>query len=587
MKKSSLIIGALITVALGLVLNSTAFAQPSKPVLFSPENNENIGNKQPYLEWENAPEADNHRLVIDNDQNWTDDNIYDNDGIVGDNSCTIENQLDDNRYWWKVSAENAGGENWSENTWTFRVDTLSPTSPSLKSPDNENNTSSTSVTFTWEEPTENSLPITYSIEIATDSEFNSIENENSELTDNTYSYNFTENGKFYWHVQATDNAGNTGSWSATRWIRIDTVAPTPPGLTSPENSENINDNTPTLTWENIDPNENSTPVKYYVAVSDNSQFPHENRNSGWIENVEWTIGAALSDDNWYCHVQAKDNAGNVGDNSGWYKFQVDKHMPELVSPVEDENIDDNTPIFEWDNVAAVDNFELQIADSSDFSSLTYDNDNIVSNSHDLPTENALSDGVYYWRVRSYESGSPSLFSPDNSFRVDTVSPVKPSQTSPTNGKNTKDNTPNLDWETVSENSAPVLYRAHVSDNSQFPYDNRDSGWISDENYQLTSELLEGTWYWRVQAKDNAGNIGDNRQTSFRVDVTPPTISGITESSVDKDSATIEWNTDEPATSKVKYKENSATTWNSQTGGGNLVSSHSIDLAGLSRYDLRL
>ncbi|KXB09118.1 hypothetical protein AKJ35_01370, partial [candidate division MSBL1 archaeon SCGC-AAA833F18] len=464
------------------MVSSTVLAagEPSKPVLYSPDNNENIKENQPTFEWEHAENVENYRLVIDNSKNFDDgDNEYDNTHIPGsENTVTIENVLANGVWYWKVAAENftAGLENWSENTWTFRVDTVPPAAPSL---------------------------------------------------------------------------------------------------TSPDNNDNMNDNTPTFSWSATTPQDNSLPITYHIWIDNNSNFGSPEYENSNVTTTSIEIESELNDDLYYWHVAARDNAGNTGENSENWIFRVDKLMPELVSPSDGENTNENTPTFKWDNAVTADNWEIWIDNKSDWATAIIDNE--TDNTYNLSTE--LEDNVYYWRVRGYKDSDVSIFSSVWTFRVDTVSPAKPSQTWPTNGENTNDNTPNLEWQLVpSENSTPVLYRVHVSDNSQFPYDNYGSGWVSDDNYQLTSELSEGTWYWRVQAKDNAGNIGDNRQTSFRVDVTPPTISGLTESGVDKDSATIEWTTDEPADSIVEYGKTQS--YGSTKSDTSLVTSHSITLTGL-------
>jgi parallel beta-helix repeat protein len=105
---------------------------------------------------------------------------------------------------------------------------------------------------------------------------------------------------------------------------------------------------------------------------------------------------------------------------------------------------------------------------------------------------------------------------------DTTPPPAPSLISPANGANLNDNTPTLDWSAVSDNSPPVLYYVAVSDNSEFHYENRNSGWITADRWDVTPALHNGVWYWRVRAKDSAGNVGNNSVTRwFRVDTLKP------------------------------------------------------------------
>lgn len=70
-------------------------------------------------------------------------------------------------------------------------------------------------------------------------------------------------------------------------------------------------------------------------------------------------------------------------------------QPELTKPVEDQ------PYFVWTDVN-VDNYRLLVDDDSNFSS-PCENRILVVNYYQTPLENALEDGVYYWKVIAYNS----------------------------------------------------------------------------------------------------------------------------------------------------------------------------------------
>ena len=84
-----------------------------------------------------------------------------------------------------------------------------------------------------------------------------------------------------------------------------------------------------------------------------------------------------------------------------------------------------------------------------------------------------------------------------------------------------DNTPNLNWDPVVDLSG-VTYRVQVDNDPDFSPAIINVSGIVDDNYQVTVELAEGTWYWRVRAADGACHIGSwSSKSSFTVDVTPP------------------------------------------------------------------
>lgn len=95
---------------------------PTKPLLFSPENNENIGiDSTPRFVWTMGENADNHRLRVDNDIDYS--SPEEDTVIVSDNFYTITTELPNDNYYWQVIAVNENGENASGN-WTFQVDIL-------------------------------------------------------------------------------------------------------------------------------------------------------------------------------------------------------------------------------------------------------------------------------------------------------------------------------------------------------------------------------------------------------------------------------------------------------------------------------
>jgi hypothetical protein len=192
--------------------------------------------------------------------------------------------------------------------------------------------------------------------------------------------------------------------------------------------------------------------------------------------------------------------------------------PVLTSPDDGAHINDNTPLLEWESYRFVDNFPLQLDNDSDFSSPLFE-EVLFTTWYSCPEE--LPDGVYYWRMKSFWGGESSVWGSPRAFRVDTVPPVPPAPFRLPDGENTNDNTPTLEWSRVTDISLPVSYRLTISDEPDFSGENFSSGWIEDNDW--TAPMLpEGAWYWRVCARDGAGNIGENSETRrFRVDMTKP------------------------------------------------------------------
>ncbi|MEM2878888.1 MAG: PGF-pre-PGF domain-containing protein [Candidatus Hadarchaeales archaeon] len=511
---------------------------PQAPTLASPAQGENTSDRQPVLIWLTVYENSTpvlYKARVSHYENF-DDEVAVSDWI-GTQSWQIPVQLTDNVYYWKVRAmDNAGNVGSYSTVRFFRVDTTPPAPPTPISPMGEN-TSDTTPTLVWNAPPENSLPLMYRIYV-----FHEDDLETPYITSSwMYSENWTlpalSAGKYYWKVQARDGANNIGENSALNWFRVDLTPPAPPVLSSPSNGENINDNTPNLSWYNVlyentgPPNQElSRPVLYYVAISDDSGFPYENVNSGWINDDNWTA-PELTDGIWYWRVRAKDNAGNEGDwSTPVWSFRVDTLPPDnvaLLFPTE-ENLSENAPILTWSE--AIDNslpvlYRVVVSSSPTFQWLNRDSGWIEGTSWQV--QPGLIDNLYYWKVQARDNAGNVYETPENWFVVENSAPARPTLISPENGTWVNSSTPTLRWTSVWDISQPVTYSGWISTDNEFENILTSFTWITENWWNVTPALDDNIWYfWRVCARDDNGKVGDNSATfRFRVDtVQPPKIS---------------------------------------------------------------
>jgi hypothetical protein len=107
------------------------------------------------------------------------------------------------------------------NEVTFTVESVPPPVPQPLLPEMGVKAKSP-VSFDWEDATDKSLPVTYTLQIATDEDFslNSIVLEKSGLTESEYILTEAEEqalqGRekpYYWRIRAIDAASNEGSWT--------------------------------------------------------------------------------------------------------------------------------------------------------------------------------------------------------------------------------------------------------------------------------------------------------------------------------------------------------------------------------------
>ncbi|MEM4973527.1 MAG: Ig-like domain-containing protein, partial [Candidatus Hadarchaeales archaeon] len=367
-------------------------------------------------------------------------------------------------------------------------------------------------------------------------------------------------------------------------LLIDAIPPAAPTLVWPENNENIGSNTPNLDWNPVsDP---SKPVLYKVFIDDDPNFSSVDRESPWIADDNWLVSLPLEVKTWYWRVCAKDNAGNLSDNSATRSFTVRLPGRPLLCSPKDKARTSSAPTFKWICGAGADNHRLLVDNDADFSSprenvllgptdntysvspenplpednywwkviainpagesesevwtfeavsifyrIQIDNDPDFSSpryddlTYDnwlyLPGENALDDGIWYWRVRTEDVyGNASTWTESFKFTVDTQAPPALSLLSP--GDYTYDNnaTQTFRWEEYQDPAGFENYIIQIARNPEFT-DVYHENTVTENSYTHTF-TEDNLFYWRVRAVDKAGNKGVwSDSWCLVVDTTPP------------------------------------------------------------------
>lgn len=396
---------------------ATSAALVLPPNLVAPENSSNLSTNFPTLNWENTLPADNWQLQVDNDADFTSPEVD-----IWTTSTSYQPTLPDGKYYWRVRQMRSGVfSEWSL-VWSFRLDTIPPGVPLLVYPVNLNINDNRPL-FRWSSVPENSLPLSYWLEIDNEPAFNEpILLSVGWLWDNSYRLeNVLSDGLYYWRVKVRDNAGNLSSWSATENFRVDTIRPAPPTPVSPVGFAWA-PITPTLRWQKV--TENSLPVLYQVYICESSTFDaslYQVYCSPWLTENEWTApplleGSGLEGKIFYWRVCARDNAGNLSDNSPSQSFQTDDlppSTPTILSPENSSFVSTTLTLFysASDNGSGVGSYWVQIFDA---------NRNLIL--ENTVAENRLtvqlSTGVYWWRVRARDAvGNLSGWTDNYTFQV--------------------------------------------------------------------------------------------------------------------------------------------------------------------------
>ncbi|MCK4405050.1 MAG: right-handed parallel beta-helix repeat-containing protein, partial [Hadesarchaea archaeon] len=470
---------------------------PAAPSPLEPADGSLTNDNTPTFRWTEVtdPSGVTYTIQVDNDSDFTSPEV----NVLGLTENTyMPSALADENYSWRVravdGANNVGA--WS-NIWTLLVDTTPPPQVTLISPSDGTMTNDNTPTFTWNSLSDPS-GLTYTIQVDNDSDFTSPEVSVSGLTENTYTPSALADENYSWRVRAVDGAGNSGDWSTVWTLLIDTTAPAAPSPLEPADGSLMNDNTPTLRWtEVID----ASGVTYTIQVDNDSDFSSPEVNVSGLNENSYTP-SALADENYSWRVRAVDGANNVSDWSTTWTFVIDTvppSTPALQSPADGAITNDNTPTFDWFDVAGAENYDLLVDNDADFSSPEIQV--TVPISTRTPTA-GLPDENYSWKVRARDAANNvSDYSSTWTLLIDTVPPDIPTLQSPADGTITNDNTPTFDWSDVAD---AVEYRLQVDNDPDFS-SFEINVLVASSTYTPMAELADENYSWRVQARDSVNN----------------------------------------------------------------------------------
>jgi len=437
---------------------------PTKPTLYLPSDGDNtVDDNTPYFEWENAENADNHRLVVDNDSDFSSPN--ENRTIVGDNSYTIadENSLSDDNYSWKVIAINENRENASD-VWTFIIDTkVYPTKPSLYLPSNGLTIADSTPYFEWtrgENADNHRLLVWYS------------ENENDYVENRVL---ITENN----YTIADENSLSLDNYS---WKVV----------AANENGENESD-----VWTFLFDN---TFVGYDIVGSAALTITNKIVGSKFSPAIDGQVDNITA----YITVTEGDNA-NV-------KCAIQDENLNLVSHT------DNSSLTSSGWITFTFSSPPRLSANENYWFVAWDNGTVACLNYDAGDENQ---GLYW--VGTYSDNFPDTINPPDGYlnyvfsiytnlvpSAPPVLPTKPALSSPTDGENiSTTETPQFTWsQSENENYYSLLVDSSPPDWKGL------SVWITttDNSYQISTELNDDNYSWKVYAVNDNGRTESDTWT---------------------------------------------------------------------------
>lgn len=417
----------------------------------------------------------------------------------GDSSPDSSTGIDENDAWITLTIEDD-------------VSTPSPGPPTISSPTHSENvwSNNNDPSFTWTVPSDRSGIYGYSYILNTSPSTTPDTTRDTGGTSRTYT-NVADGGNWYFHVRAVNNAMVWGSADHFGPIKIDTGNPPAPIISLPTHSEGVwsNNNDLSFTW--TVPSDMSGIERYFYA---RDTSPTTTSLTVSTTSTSKSYMNVPDGDNWYFHVRALDNAGNLGDTDHFGPIKIDTQNPSIVlisSPTHSENVwsNNNDPSFTWTASdpppsSGIAGFSHELTSMpSTIPDCIIDTSGLSASFIDVPN------GDWYFHVRALDDagncGDTNHFGP---VRIDTDNPSSPTISSPTHSESvwTNNNDPSFTWTVPSDLSGISGYSyAWDTSPSTAPDTSADTGGTS----QSYTNVADGdNWYFHVRALDNAGNWGN-------------------------------------------------------------------------------
>ena len=264
---------------------------------------------------------------------------------------------------------------------------------------------------------------------------------------------------------------------------------------SPADGSRTTDTTPTFSW-------NAVPgvAEYELQIAD-SDAGVEGATVQSVTGPSYTPTTALvNKQTHYWRVRAKAGDGQYGAWSEVQSLSVNWGIISGLSPATGGETPDTTPALSWDAVPGAAGYEVQIADSEagvDSAPVV----EVIGTSY-TPSTALANKQTHYWRVRAKGGdGQYGAWSEVQSLSVNlgTVSGL-----SPADGSRTTDTTPTFSWNAV---PGVAEYELQIA-SSEADVEEATAQSVTGISYTPTMALTDQqTYYWRVRAKDGAGQYG--------------------------------------------------------------------------------
>ncbi len=268
---------------------------------------------------------------------------------------------------------------------------------------------------------------------------------------------------------------------------------------------------------NLQWNGNEDATKYRVQVSTDSLFSTFVLHDSLVVLTSRLVSGLASPGTYYWRVSAGNDYG-FGAFSQTRVFHTGSvpAAPALVSPADGATGQPTSLPLVWNRSTGASTYHLQLSTDPGFAGGFVVNDSTITDSSFAASGLAFST-TYHWRVSARNGVGGGPFSTARSFTTQLQPPPAPVLTAPANNAVNQPTTIDFAW----TGSGPT-FRLQVGTDSTFASGIFfDDSTIAANTRQVTGFANNAKYYWRVRAKNGAGNGPYSTTFNFTTVIAPP------------------------------------------------------------------
>jgi hypothetical protein len=514
--------------------------KPGTPIPIAPGEGDDLSSRDVTFTWEGSNNAINYEIQVSTSDTFSSTVYSEPATTLTTSSATLVN---DGTYFWRVRAQGASTLYGNYSAWkqfTIAYDAEAIKQPELIAPGMGDELLPGPVNFSWG-AVDNA--IVYYLQVSQTSDFTTLLVNEPSLDATTYESSSFADGKYYWRVAASNGSG--WIWSTTYAFAVATKIGVPK-LYSPKYGETLTTNKPSFSWSAV-----SGASAYEIWVASDEKFVNliiKDRTKDTI----YESGVAFPNGKYLWMVRAQAFNGEWGEWSKYYAFAVEYEAgaldpPKPIAPEYGQKFVPGNIDFLWTEVDGATGYSILIAADPLFEKV------LAETKTKSPAYSMIFEkyAEYFWKVFAFNDTLKSPWSKVFTFAVGPIG--SPTLYAPV-GEVVTTSQPEFSWSKV---EGAAGYCIQISGNDSFTSIIEQDKEVLSNKYQMINVLKDGTYYWRVMARDAAGNWSKwSEIAKFGVDAAlpvpkPPVLSSpVDGGTLTSTAVTFSWASSSEATSYI-------------------------------------